>query len=264
MAPASAMNRQLDAYKAKRDFSKTPEPPGRRRKAKAGNSYVIQKHAARRLHYDFRLELNGVLKSWAVPEGPSLVPGEKRLAVEVEDHPLGVWRLRRRDPQGRIRRRHGHDLGPGDLDAGVRPRSRLPQRPPQIPARGREAHGPLAPRTHGPQATREATGVAAVQVRGCGGANRRRAGYPRGDAAFRHDPAERWRRSPAIRTASGLPGRARSRRKPASRKRRKPVLNPADLPNAKPGELPSFVAPCLPSAVDKAPSGAGLAPRDQI
>ena len=88
MAPASAMYRQLDAYKGKRDFSKTPEPPGRRRKAKAGNSYVIQKHAARRLHYDFRLELDGVLKSWAVPEGPSLVAGQKRLAVEVEDHPL--------------------------------------------------------------------------------------------------------------------------------------------------------------------------------
>ena len=82
------VNQPLDAYQTKRDFSKTPEPRGRRRKAKAGNSYVIQKHAARRLHYDFRLELDGVLKSWAVPEGPSLVPGEKRLAVQVEDHPL--------------------------------------------------------------------------------------------------------------------------------------------------------------------------------
>ena len=75
------VNQPLDAYKAKRDFSKTPEPRGRRRKDEGGNSYVIQKHAARRLHYDFRLELDGVLKSWAVPEGPSLVPGEKRLAV---------------------------------------------------------------------------------------------------------------------------------------------------------------------------------------
>jgi len=79
--------KSLDAYNAKRDFSKTPEPPGRRA-AKAGNSYVIQKHAARRLHYDFRLELDGVLKSWAVPEGPSLVAGKKRLAVATEDHPL--------------------------------------------------------------------------------------------------------------------------------------------------------------------------------
>ena len=81
------MAKSLDIYNAKRDFSKTPEPPGRKGAA-AGNAYVIQKHAARRLHYDFRLELDGVLKSWAVPEGPSLVAGKKRLAVETEDHPL--------------------------------------------------------------------------------------------------------------------------------------------------------------------------------
>lgn len=81
------MARSLDTYNAKRDFSKTPEPPGRKGAA-AGNSYVIQKHAARRLHYDFRLEMDGVLKSWAVPEGPSLVAGKKRLAVATEDHPL--------------------------------------------------------------------------------------------------------------------------------------------------------------------------------
>ena len=77
------MNKPLEVYRAKRDFSKTPEPAGKPRKTKAGNSYVIQKHAARRLHYDFRLELNGVLKSWAVPEGPSLIPGKKRLAVHA-------------------------------------------------------------------------------------------------------------------------------------------------------------------------------------
>lgn len=81
------MARSLDTYNAKRDFSKTPEPPGRPA-TKAGNAYVIQKHAARRLHYDFRLELDGVLKSWAVPEGPSLIAGKKRLAVATEDHPL--------------------------------------------------------------------------------------------------------------------------------------------------------------------------------
>jgi bifunctional non-homologous end joining protein LigD len=85
---ARAGSRDLLAeYKAKRDFAKTPEPGPKRGKAK-GNRFVIQKHAARRTHFDFRLEHDGVLKSWAVTRGPSLDPAQKRLAVMTEDHPL--------------------------------------------------------------------------------------------------------------------------------------------------------------------------------
>ncbi|WP_292518585.1 DNA polymerase ligase N-terminal domain-containing protein [Methanoculleus sp.] len=79
----------LDEYRAKRDFARTPEPPGGREAAAADPIFVIQKHDATTLHYDFRLEVDGVLKSWAVPKGPSTSPKEKRLAVPTEDHPLG-------------------------------------------------------------------------------------------------------------------------------------------------------------------------------
>ncbi|MBC9206247.1 DNA ligase D [Roseomonas aerophila] len=88
--PAKAADESLRPYRARRDFTRTREPagqPARRRAAKA-LSFVVQKHDATRLHYDFRLELEGTLKSWAVTRGPSLDPADKRLAVQVEDHPL--------------------------------------------------------------------------------------------------------------------------------------------------------------------------------
>lgn len=90
----------LEEYKRKRHFKKTPEPPPKVARSAAGNSYLIQKHAATRLHYDFRLELDGVLLSWAVPKGPSYDPAQKRLAVHVEDHPLEYGKFEGTIPKG--------------------------------------------------------------------------------------------------------------------------------------------------------------------
>src|SRR5919201_2848401 len=105
----------LEEYRAKRDFSKTAEPPpGVSSRREGPLQFVVQKHAARRLHYDFRLEADGVLKSWPIPKGPSYDPHERRLAVMTEDHPLDYATFEGIIPKG--------EYGGGEVivwDAGI-------------------------------------------------------------------------------------------------------------------------------------------------
>ena len=104
--PRRTTSNTLREYHEKRDFTRTAEPRGklkRRDKGAGGDLFVVHKHAARRLHYDLRLELDGVLKSWAVTRGPSLSPEDKRLAVRTEDHPLDYATFEGVIPPGQYR-----------------------------------------------------------------------------------------------------------------------------------------------------------------
>jgi bifunctional non-homologous end joining protein LigD len=249
------MSKSLDVYRAKRDFSKTPEPAGKKPPAKSGNAYVIQKHAARRMHYDFRLELNGVLKSWAVPEGPSLMPNKKRLAVHVEDHPLeygdfegvipegeygagtvmvwdkGTWSPEF-DPEFGYRKGHLKFRLDGKKLKGVwhlvrmAPKPREKQEAWLLFKSDDEAARPVdAPDILQDKPESAATGRSIEEI------------------ASDHDRVWSSRQGGEVAQAGKK-----------ARKRGKPAVDPSSLPKAKPEKLPKFIEPMLPSAVEKAPS----------
>lgn len=136
----------LGEYRKKRDFTKTPEPVARTRHSGSRRIFVVQKHDASRLHYDFRLEINRVLVSWAVPKGPSLNPADKRLAIMTEDHPLEYADFEGVIPAGQ----YGEgtvmvwDRGGYDLADGASAEQQLAQGEIKVVLHGRKLRGGFA------------------------------------------------------------------------------------------------------------------------
>lgn len=276
----------LATYRRKRDFSRTPEPRGAAGKVK-GAAYVIQKHAARRLHYDLRLELDGVLKSWAVTRGPSLDPADKRLAVEVEDHPLdyrdfegtiprgeygggtvivwdrGTWSPIG-DPHAGLKKGHLEFVLHGDKLKGrwhlvrMAPRARE-KRVNWLLIKGEDAQArapdapPLVERA--PLSVKTGRPIEAVEGEAPGWSSRTRG--PLDDPAS--EPKAKRKQKPEAHPAPASPAKARARPKRTAAADAvtapPPGADPLALPGAKPGPLPDFVPPMLATLAAAPPKG---------
>lgn len=250
----------LDLYNRKRDFSRTAEPKGAAPKSgrKSGRlNYVIQKHAARRLHFDFRLEYDGVLKSWAVPKGPSLDPSVKRLAVETEDHPIDYGEFEGTIPRG--------EYGGGTVQLWDRG-TWIPEDPARVDkafAKGHLAFELEGERLHGRWNLVRTSGR-----RSGGGAG----GYGKGKTwllikshdvhASDADPNALADIDTSIKTgrtmveiATGKSAVWRSNRGRAEDPVARPKAAAKGKPRRKTAEMPGFVAPQLATLVDEAPEG---------
>jgi bifunctional non-homologous end joining protein LigD len=229
----------LDAYRKKRDFRRTAEPRGEGT-AVPGALYVVQKHAARRLHYDLRLELGGVLKSWAVTRGPSLVPSDKRLAVEVEDHPVDYAGFEGDIPAG--------EYGGGSVIVW----DRGSWRPIGDPEKGL-AKGHLEFAIEG-----EKLGGRWHLIRLKGRKAEARVNWLLVKAEDEHartaaDPDILEERPESVKSGRLLPGETQ---KPARRTRARPASKEA-TPEAGSAELPEFIPPALATLAARPPRGKG-------
>ena len=133
----------LEAYRRKRKLAETPEPAGNAGPPDGGRIFVVQKHASRRLHYDFRLAVEGVLVSWSVPRGPSMNPADKRLAIRTEDHPLEYADFEGVIPEGQ----YGAgtvmvwDRGEYEPEGGIPPQEQLARGKIDMDLKGKKLHG---------------------------------------------------------------------------------------------------------------------------
>jgi bifunctional non-homologous end joining protein LigD len=286
---------KLETYRAKRDFSKTGEPKGRLMTASVETRrFVIQKHAASRLHYDLRLEVGGVFKSWAVTKGPSLNPADKRLAVEVEDHPIdygdfegtipkgqygggtvmlwdrGTWDTPANDPAKSLRKGelkfmlHGEKINGGWVIVRLARNRDGDKRTNWLLIKRRDNYASEAEVTAKDKSV--ASGRAMEEIE----AGRGKGPKPFINKTTRRAPAKaRWqsgkpmaKRSPSKGVAGA--SKRQSARKPRTTRKRSGVRRVAKARKATQDEAPAFIPPQLCRLVDRPPGGGDWVSRSKV